>query len=243
MIFGFIKSHRNKRIIAAQSDYIKRLYTEPGFAISEATRKANACLSNWISNPKIDNRVLELGCGPGRYVAMLSMLGFNVVGADPIHYSNWETIKNLPNVEFRDKVMAEELPFTNGNFDQVCCLGALLYFKNPIKAMNEIYRVLKPNGRLLLRTPNSENLFTKYTGKKIDPAANQYYNKSEIINLIQKSGFYIKEYFTFGYFPPCFPNYYWYLQNVCLNNNLQEKLSDYLSEKNRVNHIIYAERI
>lgn len=45
---------------------------------------------------------------------------------------------------------AEQLPFANATFDCVVSLFALLHFPNPSQALDEMRRVLKPNGRLVL---------------------------------------------------------------------------------------------
>jgi SAM-dependent methyltransferase len=47
----------------------------------------------------------------------------------------------------------ESLPFENNSIDAIICLEVLEHVKNPFKAAEEIKRVLKPGGLLLLTTP------------------------------------------------------------------------------------------
>ena len=47
----------------------------------------------------------------------------------------------------------ESLPFENNSIDAIICLEVLEHVKNPFKAAEEIKRVLRPGGRLLLTTP------------------------------------------------------------------------------------------
>jgi len=47
----------------------------------------------------------------------------------------------------------ESLPFENDSIDAIICLEVLEHVKNPFKAADEIKRVLKPGGLLLLTTP------------------------------------------------------------------------------------------
>jgi ubiquinone/menaquinone biosynthesis C-methylase UbiE len=53
------------------------------------------------------------------------------------------------NIEFR-QMDAEQLDFRDGTFDVAVSLFALLHFPNPLAALKEIYRVLKPGGRLVV---------------------------------------------------------------------------------------------
>jgi SAM-dependent methyltransferase len=45
------------------------------------------------------------------------------------------------------------MPFDNNSLDAVICLAVLEHVENPIKAFQEIYRVLKPGGYVLIYVP------------------------------------------------------------------------------------------
>jgi SAM-dependent methyltransferase len=45
------------------------------------------------------------------------------------------------------------LPFADNSKEAILCLAVLEHVENPIKAMDELYRVLKPGGKLLLYVP------------------------------------------------------------------------------------------
>ena len=47
---------------------------------------------------------------------------------------------------------AEDLPYPDGYFDKIVCSSSSEHFKNDIKALKEMWRVLKPNGKLVLTT-------------------------------------------------------------------------------------------
>ena len=45
---------------------------------------------------------------------------------------------------------AEDLPYPDGYFDKVVCSSSLEHFKDDIKALKEMHRFLKANGKLVL---------------------------------------------------------------------------------------------
>ncbi|MEP6900825.1 MAG: methyltransferase domain-containing protein [Actinomycetota bacterium] len=62
-------------------------------------------------------------------------------------------------VEFR-QMDAEKLEFADESFDKVVSLFALLHFPDPLTALKEIYRVMKPGGRLVVAVGSSPPLFS-----------------------------------------------------------------------------------
>lgn len=46
-----------------------------------------------------------------------------------------------------------DLPFRNNSKEAILCLAVLEHVENPIKAMEEMYRVLKPGGKILIYVP------------------------------------------------------------------------------------------
>lgn len=198
-------------------------------------------IGEWLP-PGLKGRVLELGCGPGRYVALLASLGYDVVGVDPFSYPLWDEIRKHREVELRDGVRAEEIPYPDSSFDHVACISALLYFDDAAKAFSEIRRVLKPGGRLYVRTVNSENLRRKFAKQNIDPAAKNYYNEAELVAFLKKCGFEVEKTFTYGFFPPFLTGYWWYLCNGKVPLRVQEWLSRLTPARYRVTVVAYARK-
>jgi ubiquinone/menaquinone biosynthesis C-methylase UbiE len=54
--------------------------------------------------------------------------------------------KDMDNVSFR-QMDAEALDFSEDTFDTIICSLGLMYYPNPVKALEEMFRVLKPGGR------------------------------------------------------------------------------------------------
>jgi len=101
--------------------------------------------------------------------------------------------KKINNVEFSVED-AYALPFDNGMFDTVICNNALHNMKYPRKALSEIRRVLKPNGRLIATIVGvgeshkfklAMTIYKSFTGFPVFHKL----NLDESANMIAESGF------------------------------------------------------
>ncbi|MFL6558021.1 MAG: class I SAM-dependent methyltransferase, partial [Bacillus sp. (in: firmicutes)] len=105
------------------------------------------------------------------------------------------------NVEFR-KGDAENLPFSDGIFDIVTCRIAPHHFPNVNKFVDEVHRVLKPNGQFLLDdnvVPEEDDydLFYNTIEKWRDYSHFRAWKKSEWLRMLEVSGFEIYEWHRF----------------------------------------------
>jgi SAM-dependent methyltransferase len=97
------------------------------------------------------DRVLDVGCGPGNYTRYLAEASGNglVVGADASGPMLAAGVRqgggsNLAYV----RADACALPFADGEFDVVSCIGTLHMTQAPMTALAEMVRVLAPGGRI-----------------------------------------------------------------------------------------------
>ena len=231
------RAGRTLRIQQAQRREIERLATDEAFARRAAGDPHYASVGEWLRPP---GRTLELGCGPGRFVALLATLGHEVVGADPFEFPDWEFLRTLPRVSLVSGVHAEELPFEDSSFDHVACLGALLYFEDAGRALREMRRVLRPEGRLVVRSVNSGNLYTRRTGKRLDPASNLLTTLDELAAAVAAAGFTVAGRFSYGFWPPAATELWWYLATTRIPQGVQHRLSLALPEERRVNNVVHA---
>jgi SAM-dependent methyltransferase len=101
--------------------------------------------------------VLDVGCGAGvdtLFSAMMTGPSGKVVGIDLTPAMLERAKKNLSITDLKNVVFkegsAENLPFADKEFDVVTSNGALNLVPDKAKAFAEIYRVLKPGGRLMV---------------------------------------------------------------------------------------------
>jgi arsenite methyltransferase len=100
-------------------------------------------------------RVLDLGCGPGFYVAeLLERVGpsGSVVGVDASREmlaAARERCAGHSNVDFRQG-NATALPVDAATFDRALCVQVLEYVADAPAALAELHRALRPGGRLVV---------------------------------------------------------------------------------------------
>ncbi len=98
-------------------------------------------------------RVLDVACGPGNFTRTFSPLAGDglVVGVDASRTMLARALRetDAENVAY---VLGDAcaLPFRDGAFDAVCCFAALYLIEQPIRALDEIARVLAPGGRVAI---------------------------------------------------------------------------------------------
>lgn len=106
-------------------------------------------------------RVLEVGCGSGGFVSAMSSAGREVVGCDIA--LRWLVIagKRLEEQGVSAPLIgacAERLPWGDAGFDAVVADSVLEHLDDPLAALLEWRRVVRPGGRLILWAPNRFSL-------------------------------------------------------------------------------------
>jgi ubiquinone/menaquinone biosynthesis C-methylase UbiE len=101
--------------------------------------------------------VLDVACGTGGFLAACQQRGASIAGVDLSEVAIASCRSNLPQGDFY-ACSAEKLPFENGQFDLVTCLGSLEHFLEPVEALREMVRVAKPRATFVLLVPNKDFL-------------------------------------------------------------------------------------
>jgi SAM-dependent methyltransferase len=100
-----------------------------------------------------NDRVLDVACGPGNFTrdfARATDRGL-VVGLDASRTMLAVAVRETEraNVAYV-RGDACTLPFRDGTFDAICCFAALYLIQWPMRALDEIARVVAPGGRVAL---------------------------------------------------------------------------------------------
>jgi len=98
------------------------------------------------ARPYMQGRLLDIGCGKRPYALIYESLVEMSVGT--------EVASSPHGIAEADVIcVAEALPFPDRSFDIVLCTEVLEHTRKPFQVMDEIARVLKPGGYLLLSVP------------------------------------------------------------------------------------------
>ena len=103
-------------------------------------------------------RVLDAGCGAGRFVAALRDAGAVPVGVELAEGALARARRNVPGADLRLVGADGSLPLGHGEVDVVWCSEVLEHVPDTIAFLTEIRRVLRRGGRLLVTVPDHGRL-------------------------------------------------------------------------------------
>lgn len=176
-----------------------------------------------LVSPDRKGRALEIGANPYFMSALLreyrpdlafDYLNYFENAPDPVVQSvKWTSPTGVeregPFSSFNVNLEAAPLPVEDGRYDVVLFCEVLEHFTmHPLQALNEIWRVMKPDGVLILTTPNvaryenvvalveGRNLYDPYSGYGPHGRHNREYTRHELHMLMQHAGFECETDFT-----------------------------------------------
>lgn len=109
-----------------------------------------------------DKLVLEAGCGAGRFTEILLKKGAKLVCSD-LSTAVEANIENFPVTDKHIVIQADinDMPFADGSFDVVICMGVIQHTPNPEETIRNLYALVKRGGTLVIDhyTFNRSRLF------------------------------------------------------------------------------------
>ena len=107
-----------------------------------------------LAEAKPGERVLDLGCGAGRFVAALQDAGASPVGVEIAEAALERARRNVPGADLRLVAADGSLPLGHGEVDLVWCSEVLEHVPDTVAFLTEARRVLTPGGRILVTVPD-----------------------------------------------------------------------------------------
>ncbi|HSX48994.1 MAG TPA: class I SAM-dependent methyltransferase [Candidatus Saccharimonadales bacterium] len=113
-----------------------------------------------LTKGKNFKNILDVGCASGRMANEISKIFPNakMTGVDAYGKAIEYGKKTYPNIKFR-VADAHKLPFKANSFDLVICYEVIEHLTNPLKALQEMKRVLKKDGLAIITMDSGNILF------------------------------------------------------------------------------------
>lgn len=146
-------------------------------------------------------KILDVGCADANLTSKIAVYlpKSKVTGVDLYKKSIEFAKKKNPGIEFL-VADARKLPFKSKQFDTIVCVEALEHIPNNVEAVVEIKRCLKDNGMFIVLQDTDSAVFnfiwffwTKWKGKVWEGSHISCMKPHELVNLLKKNGFRIKE--------------------------------------------------
>uniref|UniRef100_A0A6M3KBE1 Putative methyltransferase n=1 Tax=viral metagenome TaxID=1070528 RepID=A0A6M3KBE1_9ZZZZ len=104
--------------------------------------------------------ILDVGCGKGTHMREFQKLGYDVTGVDRLE----EARELSPDLDIRiADLECDPLPFSDNTFDVAFSKSCIEHIHRPDYHVSEIYRILKPGGRLIIEVPDYAHHFNFYS--------------------------------------------------------------------------------
>jgi SAM-dependent methyltransferase len=150
-----------------------------------------------LPTPDAGLRILDVGCGTGANLEMLSAFG-EAEGVDVSDDALEFCRRKGLSVE---KGLAEKLPYEDGTFDVTTALDVVEHLDDDIAGLKEMHRVTKPGGYSLIFVP----AFMWLWGVQDDVSNHRIrYTKKQIVERLSQAGYTVERatYANFTFFAP-----------------------------------------
>lgn len=138
--------------------------------------------------PQPGGAVLDAGGGTGRVAQYFVGKAAQVVVAD-------QTFEMLQEVRKKDGLsgvcsLSEEMPFTDGNFCCIVMVDALHHVADQAATIRELWRLLKPGGRIIIEEPDIRQFKVKLLAlaEKLALMRSRFLSPQQVISLFDFDG-------------------------------------------------------
>jgi 2-polyprenyl-3-methyl-5-hydroxy-6-metoxy-1,4-benzoquinol methylase len=149
--------------------------------------------------PNGKTALLEVGCGTGDFIrTLVESDKLKITGSEVYLKGLMQAKKSFPHIEFVQFDVSQGA--IGIEFDMICAFDVIEHINDDTKALSNIYRMLKPNGVVLLSVPQHMFLWSH-----LDELVKhkRRYSKRELRAKLKESGFHVSRTtsFVFALFP------------------------------------------
>jgi len=143
-------------------------------------------------NIQPDDDILEIGFASGKTIKNIFDLNMvNTISGLDIS----ETMVHQAKIKFKDEIESgkvkiklgaiEEIPFDDGSFSKIFTVNTLYFWSDPDKSINEVLKVLKPNGKFIVAYRSKKFI----DNMKLEKHGFTGYDAADLESLFNKSKF------------------------------------------------------
>jgi ubiquinone/menaquinone biosynthesis C-methylase UbiE len=146
------------------------------------------------------SNMLDYGCGSGRIAKLLADNGYKMTGCDPakelVRMCNEQDLSNVDANFYQ--LMDDGEHLESNKYDAMMCSSAIEFVPEPLKALKNLQRALKPGGHFIISFSNPSSLWRYYSkirfGKRYNHFTVQVTSKkpSVIKTMLKEAGFSIE---------------------------------------------------
>lgn len=139
-------------------------------------------------------RLIDIGCGPGAFLSLVEKT-FPEIQLNALDLSEEmirETRERLSDTAIATVGDSEHMPFENEQYQAVTCNMSIHHYPHPQDALNEMYRILKPGGFLLLNDMDCAapiRIAANWIFPRLPSGDVKMYCRKEIEEMVRRTGF------------------------------------------------------
>lgn len=151
---------------------------------------------------KVGLKVLDIGSGNGNTLGVLPTTSL-LYGIEPSKKRREFAQENYPWVNFFAQPL-EDVKLDDQFFDYIISFATFEHLRNPQLLIQRMYQWLKPDGKIILSFTNSGGIIPRLNlneWRNADPEHQWLPSKKTAFKLLDKEGFKVIKYFTYGGIP------------------------------------------
>jgi 2-polyprenyl-3-methyl-5-hydroxy-6-metoxy-1,4-benzoquinol methylase len=135
--------------------------------------------------------LLDIGCGAGFFLNCAKERGWNCHGLEILPEYIKFAQENFALDNIRLESLDESLSYDANTFDVITLWDLIEHLRNPLDCLKRIHRVMKPDGLLVMWTPNVKNaVFLKENWVGYETLQHFYFFSRDSLNqMLEKAGF------------------------------------------------------
>ena len=165
------------------------------FLMTKIFNDGNAELNSFVKeilDLQREDRVMEIGFGPGKLINEMAEITTEgvVEGIDFSQVMLKKACKLNKQYILKGRVKLQKgecsaLPFDNESFDKLCSTNTLYFWQKPEKYFSEMFRVIKPGGKIVIGFRDDEQMSNLNLSEDIFNT----YSQDDVVNLLSHAGF------------------------------------------------------